>query len=166
MAQDSLSTRWSNFRPSKGLWFWSCVVCIAGTMIVGFTAGGWVTGGTANSMAQTAAQDGRTKLASALCVNKFVASANAATAFTELKDASSWNRDDIIEKGGWAKIEGVDAEIPGVADACAEQIAALETLPETASSETAAASSTDDTAKPEEAAAPATETTTGTSNDG
>lgn len=131
MAQENMSNRLSDFRPSKALWFWSCIICIAATMIIGFTAGGWVTGGTATSMAQTAAQDGRTKLAASLCVNKFVAGADAA-AFTELKDASSWNRDDLIEKGGWAKIEGVDAEIPGVADACAERIASMETLPTTA----------------------------------
>jgi hypothetical protein len=146
MAQDNMTTRWSDFRPSKALWYWSCVVCIAATMIIGFTAGGWVTGGTATTMAQTAAQDGRTKLAASLCVNKFVASADA-TAFTEVKDASSWNRDDIIEKGGWAKIEGVDAEIPGVADACAQRIASMEALPTTASvpsTETTAATTKQD----------------------
>jgi hypothetical protein len=144
MAQESLSQRWSDFRPSKALWFWSCIVCIAGTMIIGFTAGGWVTGGTAKSMAQTAAEEGRTQLAATLCVNKFVASGNS-TAFAELKEASSWNRDDIIEKGGWAKINGVDDEISGVADACAEQIAAMDSLPATATGtvpETTAAATT------------------------
>ncbi|MGN6549302.1 MAG: hypothetical protein ACTHJ3_05355 [Pararhizobium sp.] len=131
MAQESMSTRWSNYRPSKALWFWSCIVCIAATMIIGFTAGGWVTGGTAKRMAETAAQDGRTKLAATVCVDRFVASADPA-AFAKLKAADSWDRGDIVAKGGWAKIEGVDGDIPGVADACAKHIAAMDALPASA----------------------------------
>lgn len=144
MAQENMSARWANYRPSKALWFWSCIVCIAATMIIGFTAGGWVTGGTAKRMAETAAQDGRTKLAAAVCVDNFVASADTA-AFKKLKDANSWDRGDIIDKGGWSKIEGVNSDIPGVANACAEQIAAMDALPPVATgtpvNETAASTS-------------------------
>ncbi|HET7412654.1 MAG TPA: hypothetical protein VFJ18_08315, partial [Pararhizobium sp.] len=63
----------------------------------------------------------------------------AAATFTEIKDASSWNRGDIIDEGGWATIKGVDADIPGVADACAEQIAAMDALPVAGGTDTATA---------------------------
>jgi hypothetical protein len=43
----TMSQRWENYRPSKTLWFWSVAVAAVLTMIVGFTAGGWTTGGSA-----------------------------------------------------------------------------------------------------------------------
>ena len=43
----SLSQRFADYRPSKTVLFWSCAGCVAATMIIGFTWGGWVTGGTA-----------------------------------------------------------------------------------------------------------------------
>ena len=39
---------WGDYRPSKATWFWSCVACVVATMVIGFTWGGWVTGGTAD----------------------------------------------------------------------------------------------------------------------
>ena len=43
----SVGQRWTAYRPSKAVWFWSCVGCVVATLIVGFTWGGWVTGSTA-----------------------------------------------------------------------------------------------------------------------
>ena len=43
----SLARRWSDARPTKTVVFWSCVATKVVTMVVGFTWGGWVTGGTA-----------------------------------------------------------------------------------------------------------------------
>ena len=44
------------YRATKATLFWSCAACIVATVVVGFTWGGWVTGGTARSMAQNAAE--------------------------------------------------------------------------------------------------------------
>ena len=39
--------KWKDYKPTQAGWFWSCAgVCVL-TMILGFTWGGWVTGGTA-----------------------------------------------------------------------------------------------------------------------
>ncbi len=59
----SLGRRWEGYRPSKGVWLWSCAGCIVATMVIGFTWGGWVTGGTATKMAADAAAGASAQLA-------------------------------------------------------------------------------------------------------
>ena len=51
-----LGQRWETYRPTKALLVWSCAVGAIGVIVVGFTWGGWVTGGTARTMAQAAAR--------------------------------------------------------------------------------------------------------------
>ena len=125
----SFSQRWAEFRPSKGLWIWSCIGAIVLTMIVGFTAGGWVTGGTADEMASSAASETRSEIVAKLCVNKFVSNANAEGRLAALKEADSWERDNMIEDGGWTKIAGLTEDVNGAADLCADQLVAMESLP-------------------------------------
>ncbi len=142
MSKNNFAENWNEFRPSKGLWIWSCVGCIIATVILGFAWGGWVTGGTAAGMAANAAEDARTEVAAAVCVNKFVASANAGAQLTTLKDASSWDRDGIVEEGGWSIIPGLDAELDDVAEVCADRLVAMESLPAPVATE--AVAETDD----------------------
>src|SRR5579872_4521168 len=80
-----IGKRWQDYRPSKSLWFWSCVACVVATMVVGFHWGGWVTGGTADDMAQSAGKKARAELAASLCVNRFESSADATTQLAALK---------------------------------------------------------------------------------
>lgn len=129
MSQENLSTRWHNFRPSKATWLWSCAGCIVATMLVGFTAGGWVTGGTADEMVSDAREEARAELAATLCVNRFAAAPGAQAELTALKEASSWERDDFIEEGGWAELSGTVAIVDGSLDLCADKLVAMETLP-------------------------------------
>ena len=49
-SKQSLGQRWAASRPTKTVVFWSWIVSIVVTMIIGFTWGGWVTGGTARTM--------------------------------------------------------------------------------------------------------------------
>lgn len=98
------------------------------TMIIGFTWGGWTTGGTAQSMADTAAKEASTKIVASLCVNKFAATPNAKAQLAALKEESTWKRGDFIEKGGWAIIAGIE-EIKGAASACASDLVAMDELP-------------------------------------
>lgn len=126
---ESLSQRWENYRPSKPLWFWSVAGAAVATMIIGFTAGGWTTGGTATEMAENAARDARAELAASVCVENFVTAANASQSLAQLKEASSYQRDDFITDGGWAKLVGLDKPVPGAADLCAEKLTAMEAIP-------------------------------------
>lgn len=128
----TLSQRWAEYRPSKGVWIWSFIGAIVLTMIVGFTAGGWVTGGTAQEMAENAASSTRSGLVAKLCVNKFISTDNAEGRLAKLKEADSWERDDLIEDGGWTTIAGLTEGGSDAADLCAEQLAAMDKLPATA----------------------------------
>jgi hypothetical protein len=128
----SLSQKWQEYRPSKAVWGWSCVGAVVLTMVLGFTAGGWVTGGSAQAMAESAARDARQSLVASLCVEKFVSAPDAASNLAELKETSSWDQDNFVTDGGWATIEGLDSQIPNVANVCADRLVAMEGLPENA----------------------------------
>lgn len=127
--EKSFADRWSDFKPSKTMWFWSMAGAAVATIVVGFTVGGWTTGGSAQEMAEDSARDARAQLASALCVEKFVASASAASTLAELKEASGYQQDDFIEDGGWVTLAGLEEPVPGAADLCAEELVAMESLP-------------------------------------
>ncbi|MDQ2635087.1 MAG: hypothetical protein M3Y78_15310 [Pseudomonadota bacterium] len=127
--KETLSQRWDNYQPSKALWFWTTLGAVVATMVLGFTAGGWTTGGSAATMAEKAAHDARAELVASVCVENFTAQSDAATQFAALKETSSWQRDQFIEDGGWAMLAGMEKSVPGAADACASQLAAMDSLP-------------------------------------
>ena len=52
----SYRQRWNEAQPTKAVLFWSVVAAVILTMIVGFSWGGWVTGGTAQKDAEVAAK--------------------------------------------------------------------------------------------------------------
>lgn len=124
----SIGQRWSEFRPSKGQWFWSCAGVAATVIVVGFAFGGWVLGSSADEMAENAADEARNDLIATLCVGNFAQSANASVELAAIKDASSWERDNLVEDGGWAKIQGIEGTSSGAVDMCAERLANF-TLP-------------------------------------
>ena len=71
--KQSLAQRWNDYQPTKSILLWACAVTAILTMIVGFNWGGWVTGGTSQTMAATAGNVARGALASDICVEKFKA---------------------------------------------------------------------------------------------
>ena len=73
----SFAHRAGSYQPSKTLLAWACVMTAVATMIVGFSWGGWVTGGTSRSAAATAGDVARGELASAICVERFKAAPDA-----------------------------------------------------------------------------------------
>ena len=121
----SFSRRFEDYHPSKTALFWSCVGCVVATMIVGFSWGGWVTGGTAQEMTQDAAEQARAEVAAAVCVDEFMQAADAGVQLTSLKEiSSSWGREDFVEEGGWAMIAG--QEYDDAAEVCAERLMKME----------------------------------------
>src|SRR6266699_2577678 len=98
----SLGKRWAAYRPTKGVWFWSCAGCVVATIVVGFAWGGWVTGGSAERMVSDAANGARSQLAAIACVARFNLGPDAVDQLAALKKASSYQRNDMIVKGGWA----------------------------------------------------------------
>jgi hypothetical protein len=118
----SLGRRWTAYRPSKGVWFWSCAGCVVASIIVGFNWGGWVTGGTASRMAAAAANGARAQLAAASCVNRFENGPDAVAQLAALKKSSSYERSSLITKNGWATMPGSQDPVAGAADLCAQQL--------------------------------------------
>src|SRR5208337_211237 len=106
----SLGKRWEDYRPTKGVWLSSCAGCIVATLVIGFTWGGWVTGGTSTRMAADAADGARAQMAAADCVNRFEGGPAAVAQLAELKKAeSSYRRSDMLQKAGWVTMPGSKA---------------------------------------------------------
>lgn len=125
--KQSLGQRWNDLQPSKTLLVWSCVGSVAAALVVGFVWGGWVTGGTARSMAESAGEQGRYDLASVICVENFLAAPDARVQLTEFKDISSaYRQRQFIEEGGWAVMPNREDAARQAADLCAKLLAALE----------------------------------------
>ena len=121
-----MSGKWSDFQPSKTLWFWSCAASVVATMVVGFTLGGWVSGGTADKMASSARDDGRIQLAADVCVARFKDGDRFATELASLKKEDSWKQDDFVAAGGWVAMAGMDTPVAGSAKLCAEMLTKLD----------------------------------------
>jgi hypothetical protein len=117
-----MQQRWHAYTASKTTLFWTGAGCAIVTMIIGFTAGGWVTGGTAAQMSRAAANGAQAELAATMCVAKFMGSPDAQVQLTALKASNSWGRDTIIEKGGWVALPGVKESVSGAADKCAQRL--------------------------------------------
>jgi hypothetical protein len=90
------------------------------TMVVGFTWGGWVRGGTAEELAQTRANSAVVAALAPICVEQFQQSADAPAKLVELKKANSWDQSTYVEKGGWSVMPGTKGtNVSGVSQACA-----------------------------------------------
>lgn len=101
----SLLQRFQQYRASKAVLFWACTGSVAVATIVGFSWGGWVTGGTAREMAEDSAAQARQELSAIVCVDRFLAAPDAGVQLTALKEVStSYAQSKFVEEGGWAII--------------------------------------------------------------
>ncbi len=124
----SLSQRWDELQPSKTMLAWACAGSIAATLVVGFSWGGWVTGGTARDMADDASAEARGQLASVVCAEDFMAAPDAAVQLVALKEIdSSYQQRRFVQDGGWAIMPGSsDAPDRRAVELCAEDLAKRE----------------------------------------
>ena len=92
-----------------------------GAAIVGFSWGGWVTGGTAEADAVQRANSAVVVALAPVCVEKFKTATDAAANLAALKKVDAWSQGDFVEKGGWAGAAGSKApeQVSAVAKACA-----------------------------------------------
>lgn len=102
---------------------WGATAGAIALAIVGFSWGGWVTGGTAEKLAGERADAAIVSALTPICVTQFRTSAKAQANFAALKGVSTWERGDYVSKGGWATMPGSTAEPNGqVAAACADAL--------------------------------------------
>jgi hypothetical protein len=103
--KQSLSQRFQDHQVSKTVLFWSCAGSVVLATVVGFSWGGWTTGGSAQEMADKAAADARQELAAVVCVERFMAAPEAGVQLTALKEiTSSYAQGKFVQDGGWAMI--------------------------------------------------------------
>jgi hypothetical protein len=101
---------------SNGFWGALCGAIIA--IIIGFAWGGWVLG----SNSQAAAENAVIERLAPICVAQFNQDPERDKKFKELKDYSSWKRDEYIRKQGWATMPGENEPDSRVADKCTDLI--------------------------------------------
>jgi hypothetical protein len=120
----SLTQRWEDSQPSKSMLAWACVATAVATMIIGFSWGGWVTGGTSRSLAMAAGDAARSELASTICVEKFMAAPDSAAKLVQLKALTdSYKKREFVETGGWATMPGQKSSDRRAAEGCAVALA-------------------------------------------
>ena len=121
----SLGQRWREARPTKTIVFWSCAATMIATMVVGFTWGGWVTGGTALRMAEASGEEAVAKRLAPMCVVRFNDDPKKEGKLKELREANTWDKGDYVKKQGWATMLGEKEPTSRVAEECGKLLMAL-----------------------------------------
>lgn len=91
--------------------------------VVGFSWGGWVTGGSAERMAQDLSKADVVAALSLICIDQSKRDPQITERLAELKAASTYSRGDVVVKAGWATMPGMTEANAQVARACATQLA-------------------------------------------
>jgi hypothetical protein len=110
--------RWEKIK----LGLWSAIGGAILAAIVGFSWGGWVTGGTAQSMATERTLAAMVERLAPFCLVRFNQDPEKDEKFEALKNTSSWQRRGYVEKQGWATMLGETAPDSSVATECANRI--------------------------------------------
>ena len=112
-----------NMSANTKPWLQGALVGAVFLAIVGFSWGGWVTGGTAAKDTATASHAAVVAALAPICVERFRAQPDAVIKADALVKTSSWERGNIVEKSGFATMPGSKTVDSDVARACAEILA-------------------------------------------
>ena len=93
------------------------------SMVIGFSWGGWMTGGTAHRLAAERADTAVVAALTPICVAKFLQNSDAKANLAALqKISSNWEQGEYLEKGGWTTQPGAISSDYHLARACAEKL--------------------------------------------
>jgi alpha/beta superfamily hydrolase len=92
---------------------------------VGFTWGGWVTGGAAQTLATKESAAAIAAVLTPYCVQQSQSDPKSIELLAELKAASTYGRRGIVEKAGWATPLGTEKPNTALAQACQIALAEL-----------------------------------------
>ena len=120
-----LRQRWDDYRLTKTQAFWLAAGSVAATLVVGFGMAGWVSAGSAQKQVMEAATTARHELATAICVEEFMAQADAKARLAKLGEASWYDRGEMVAKGGWATMPDRQEANSVVATLCAGKLAEM-----------------------------------------
>jgi hypothetical protein len=120
-----LRQRWEDYRLTKTQAFWLVAGSVAATLVIGFGMAGWVSAGSAQQQVSEAATAARQELATSICVEEFMAQADAKARLAKLGEASWYDRGDMVAKGGWATMPDRQEPNSVVATLCAGKLAEM-----------------------------------------
>ncbi len=103
---------------------WGAAGGAVAAMVIGFSWGGWITGGKAEATAVQRVNDAVVLALAPMCVEKFQRAGDAPANLTALKKIDSWSQGEFVEKGGWATSPGKSSpeQVSAVAKACATML--------------------------------------------
>jgi len=97
-------------------------------MVIGFSWGGWMTGGNANKLAAEQSDSAVVAALTPICVEKFLQNSDAQDNLAALKKISSnWEQGDYLQKGGYATRPGATSSDYQLGRACAEKLVLAKT---------------------------------------
>lgn len=124
--QDNLTNmrqKWSKMKPSKTTMVWIVIGTIILTMIIGFSRGGWVTGGNSQLFAERSSSDAVVDRLALICVAQFNEDPQKEEKLAELKELILSNgRLNYVKEQGWATMPGETEADNRVASECARQL--------------------------------------------
>jgi hypothetical protein len=111
--------------PSVNLALWGATAGAVALAIIGFSWGGWVTGGSAQRSADNRASSSVVAALAPICLTQFQQKSDSVMQLAALKKVPSYEQSSFVEKAGWATMPGSTEPTAGVAKACATLIANL-----------------------------------------
>jgi hypothetical protein len=119
--------RWNTAKLKKSVVFWIAVGAVLLTLFLGFTRGGWTTGGNATNMAEKAVSGAVVERLTSICVAQFGADSQQPLKLAELQAiSSSSKRTAYVKEQGWATMPGEAKPDNRVATACTKQLMLIE----------------------------------------
>jgi hypothetical protein len=118
--------KWERYRLGKGQAVLLAAAAVALTLIAGFGGAGWMTAATAQQRIDEATQIARNELAAAVCVEEFMAHADAKAGLAKLRSAGYWDRSDVVASGGFATMPDRKEPNTTVAIMCAARLSEIE----------------------------------------
>ena len=113
----------------ESAWSWTkarivvSIIVAAATMFIGFRYGGWMTGGSAQEMANKQADVAVSAALLPVCVAQSKADPNGVTKLAEFRAiSSSYEQHEYLVKSGWATFPGSETANSDVATACANAL--------------------------------------------
>ena len=97
---------------------YGAVIGAAFVGVVGFSWGGWVTGGTANDRAMAMSRDDVVAALVPVCLDMARTDPQRAEKLTKIRDAVTYQRRDALMDAGWSTLPGTDGPDRDIAQAC------------------------------------------------
>ncbi|WP_417829584.1 hypothetical protein [Thalassospira sp.] len=91
-------------------------------MVVGFTWGGWMTGGDARQMSETMSHGNVIAALVPVCISKANEDSNREAKLETIRNASSYQQREAVMKAGWATMPGTEIPNRDLAQACFDEL--------------------------------------------